>query len=94
MIHTSVSLPPVGSDSPIRWEIESAAEEARHESQQPQPSERSLRNLSVPASPRQLETPTFGRSHVPASPFASAAQSEEHSGMSAVHVVAQNATII
>lgn len=79
-IHTSVSLPPVGSASPIRWELEQAADEARAQVQQP--AERGLGHLSVPASPHQLETPTFGRSHVPASPFASLARSEELSGMS------------
>lgn len=83
MIHTSVSLPPVGSDSPIRWELESAADEARVQSQKLQPAERSLGRLSVPASPHQQETPTFGQSHVPASPFAAAAHAEEYPGSAA-----------
>lgn len=83
MIHTSVSLPPVGSDSPIRWELESAADEARVQSQKAQPAERSLGRLSVPASPHQQDTPTLGRSHVPASPFAAAAHAEEYPGSAA-----------
>ena len=77
-IHTSVSLPPVGSNSPIRWEIEGAKQDAAGPSSS---AERPLGQLSMPSSPRQLDTPTLGRSHVPASPFASAAHADHaHEG--------------